>query len=93
MSDPLTPFASDYVAPPPNRTVAVGRIVLFHPGAGVELPTSTSADAHPAIITRVWEDDMVNLMVFPDAGTPIAVTSVHHGDPAATTGNCWSWPY
>lgn len=77
----------------PNRTVAVGRIVLFHPANGDQLPTPNHADAHPAIITRVWSDEMVNLMVFPDAGTPVARTSVPFGDAAATAANCWSWPY
>lgn len=38
--------------------------------------TSNGADHAPAIITRVWSPDMVNVMVFPDAITPRPATSV-----------------
>ncbi|MER7280431.1 hypothetical protein ABT369_38940 [Dactylosporangium sp. NPDC000244] len=30
----------------------------------------------PALITSVWPDDMINVVAFPDAMEPIAVTSV-----------------
>jgi hypothetical protein len=30
----------------------------------------------PAVITRVWSDDMVNVTAFVDCGSPQAVTSV-----------------
>jgi hypothetical protein len=32
---------------------------------------------HPAMITRVWSDNCVNLVVFPDANAPFTATSVN----------------
>jgi hypothetical protein len=37
---------------------------------------SNGATEHPAIITRVWGHDMVNLTVFPDDVPPTTRTSV-----------------
>lgn len=37
---------------------------------------SNGINEHPAIITRVWRDDLVNLTVFPDAAVPTSFTSV-----------------
>lgn len=31
---------------------------------------------HPGVITRVWNDAYVNVVIFPDASAPYAVTSV-----------------
>lgn len=42
---------------------SVGRIVLVMGGAA----KSNGADVAPAVITRVWSDEMVNVTVFPDA--------------------------
>jgi hypothetical protein len=52
---------------------SLGRIVLVC-GESVKY---NGADVAPAIVTRVWSDDMVNLTVFPDAETGLRATSVH----------------
>lgn len=51
---------------------AIGRIVHL---VGTHAD-SNGADVAPAIITRVWSDEMINVCVFPDSGTPHNVTSV-----------------
>lgn len=77
-----------------ERAVAVGRIVLFYPGQGdCELFERNGAECHPAMITRVWNDEMVNLIVFPDSGTPVPRTSVSFGEPAVSAHSTWRWPY
>lgn len=48
----------------------VGDIVLFNSYH------SNGVDAHPAIVTRVWGPDCVNLQVLPDCGAPFVKTSV-----------------
>ena len=51
----------------------VGRSVLVTGGAAV----FNGADVAPAVITRVWSDDLVNVTVFPDASQGVcACTSV-----------------
>jgi hypothetical protein len=51
---------------------SIGRIVhLIGPYAN-----SNGAGVAPAIITRVWANDMVNVTAFPDAGGAQPVTSV-----------------
>lgn len=49
---------------------SLGRIVLF--GA----LDSNGQKEHPAIITRVWSDECVNLTVLPDYGAPVCKSSV-----------------
>lgn len=63
-------------------TPSVGRIVLFH-GKG---------DPVPAIVTRVWSGDCVNLHVFQDALPSVPVTSVVFRDSNPGAGQSWSWP-
>ena len=57
-------------------TVKIGDIVLFQQ-ATHEMPYN-GGDVHPAIVSRVWSNTMVNLHVFPDAGVPFVATSVQH---------------
>lgn len=45
----------------------IGRVVWFHP---------TELETHAAIITQVWGDEMVNLVVFDYDGNPKGETSV-----------------
>ena len=62
---------------------SVGRIVLFK--------EHNTLNIVPAIITRVHGDEgCVNLLVFPDCGTPYVSTSVAHS-PEPQDG-AWSWP-
>lgn len=52
----------------------VGRIVHFRSLTGESF--NGTHDPQAAIITRVWSESVVNLTVFPDAGTPFSETSV-----------------
>lgn len=63
---------------------SVGRIVHFHATTGAD--EFNGSKTHPAIITRVWSDDCVNLHVFFDANAPQVRTSC-----SASLG-MWSWP-
>ena len=54
---------------------SIGRIVLM-PVDAINLP-SNGADVVPAIITRVWNDGLVNVQAFLDGGLGVAKTSVH----------------
>lgn len=40
------------------------------------LEQHNGSSEHPAIVTKVWDNHVVNVMVMPDAGTPFAMTSV-----------------
>lgn len=53
-------------------TPSIGRIVhVIGPDA-----ESNGAAVAPAIITRVWSEDLVNVTIFPDGAAPVARTSV-----------------
>jgi hypothetical protein len=69
---------------------AVGRIVIFVQPA-TEQPVNGTRE-HPAIITRVWNDGLVNLQVFYDAAPVEARTSVGPYDVEAPDGWGWRWP-
>lgn len=56
--------------------VKVGDIVLFRGGV------SNATQVHPAVVTRVWAQNCVNLQVLPDCGTPYVETSVMRDDSA-----------
>lgn len=49
----------------------VGRTVLYRSNA-----TRNGADVHPAVVTRVWNETMVNLHVFFDASPSEPRTSI-----------------
>lgn len=55
------------------QTPTLGRIVLVK-GDRV---MSNGSRVHPAIVTRVFSPDVINVMVMPDARTPEPQTSVH----------------
>ena len=52
------------------QTPTIGRIVIL------KGHKSNGSDEHPAIITRVWNEDAVNLTAFPDFEAPKLLTSV-----------------
>lgn len=70
----------------------VGRIVHFFPGDNADHQSNGNGPNDPiaAVITRVWNDDMVNLMVFVDGPAPIWVTSVMRS--AQAPNRRWDWP-
>lgn len=53
-----------------EQLVTVGTVVMVH---GY---TSNGADTHCAIVTRVFSQKLVNLILMPDNGTPLPMTSV-----------------
>lgn len=63
---------------------SIGRIVVFH--AINQSDEFNGVKDHPAIITRVWSDDCVNLLVFFDAHAPQARTS------CSMSLKMWDWP-
>lgn len=53
-------------------TPTIGRIVhVIGPDA-----ESNGAKVAPGVITRVWSDDLINVLIFPDGVAPMARTSV-----------------
>lgn len=71
---------------------SIGRIVIYHCKesdnvSALGAPLSLLPDM-PAIITRIWSDTVVNLIVFWDTGSPASATSV----PFGTEFYNWSWP-
>jgi hypothetical protein len=64
----------------------VGRIVHYR---GDEF---NGVSVHPAIVTRVWNDGLVNLTVFPDAHAPIVRTSVYLLSKDDNAKNTAFWP-
>lgn len=59
----------------------VGQTVQFFPAprdSGALGNGQRHGDPVAAIVTRVWQDDYVNLAVFADTDPPVARTSVHH---------------
>lgn len=71
-------------------TPTVGRIVIFRQPVNEE-PVNGMRE-HPAIITRVWSNDLVNLHVFYDGAPSAARTSVVRADDVDLTGYTWHWP-
>jgi hypothetical protein len=69
-----------------------GRMVLFKSDSPHEMGHG-SAQEVPAIVTHVWSDLCVNLMVMRDGHdqTPIGVTSVCH-DSMGHQSHSWRWP-
>jgi hypothetical protein len=68
---------------------SIGRIVI-HRGI-----LSNGTLLHPAIITRVWTDETVNLTVFPDFGPPSlqpSQTLIADPNDGDETGFGWYWP-
>jgi len=53
----------------------VGRVVYYRP-CFEDMLAKTEGEPLAAIITKVWDDRMVNLIVFDQAGTPYGRTSI-----------------
>lgn len=66
---------------------SLGRIVLFRSY------NSNGSIEHPAIITRVWSDTCVNLIVFLDMAIPMLKSSVIQDEDVSSDNNyAWRWP-
>jgi hypothetical protein len=86
---------------------SIGRIVQYYEGDG-EAPMANWRNAswsgtngtrvHPAMITRVWADTCVNLLVFFDGAGESVRTSMQHLPDAVfaenrhCTNSGWRWP-
>ena len=66
---------------------SIGRIVLVKHKTPVNGQHESAA-----IITQVWRDDVVNLMVLPGAGQPYSMPEVPHEDSKAGGEERWRWP-
>lgn len=65
-----------------------GRIVLVTtPGREIN-----GQIEHAAIVTQVWSDTMVNVMLMPGAGDPVPQGSVAFADPPSPVAMSWRWP-
>lgn len=71
-----------------------GRIVLVKLREMGTPKLYNGGDEHPAVVTAVHGNNMVNVRVFVDgADNPLWVTSVPHEDDAAGFGGAtWRWP-
>jgi hypothetical protein len=58
-----------------QRFPRLGATVVYHQPPG-EKSLGNGAKEHPAIITRVWGPDCVNIKVFPDCGEIVDRTSI-----------------
>lgn len=63
-----------------------GRIVL------VTDADSNGVTEHPAIVTRVWSPECINMTVFPDYGVPYCMSSVSVSDDGSSQPHRWRWP-
>lgn len=68
--------------------------IVAKPGIGqtVILSTASKIDGqneHAAIITKVIDDDLVNVTVLPSAGSPYPIVSVYHERHSAAAALSW----
>lgn len=54
----------------------VGRVVLFHPGPFFQGAKASPGEPLPAMVARVWSDEMINVGGFDANGVPFSATSV-----------------
>ena len=71
-------------------TPTIGRVVIFTQAEG-EQPFNC-ARVHPAIVTRVANEHVVNLCVFLDGNPTAPYTSVPHASVAPPGSQSWDWP-
>jgi hypothetical protein len=94
-----------------THKASIGRIVHYYQGDieapdifqkgeghGHEWRGTNGTRTHPAMITRVWTDDCVNLLVFFDASAPMVMTSMTllpnevFAEGMHCTNSGWRWP-
>lgn len=66
----------------------IGRTVIYRFPDHEQIPLNNYAEVAPAVITRVWTDDCVNLKVLADGPFDLWKTSVTQGDGP----HQWKWP-
>ena len=73
-------------------TPTIGRIVHVFPGENTQWHFNGNGANDPiaAIITRVWNNDSINVIAFPDASTPLPLTSVNRKKTHPSMR--WDWP-
>jgi hypothetical protein len=70
----------------------VGRTVLFRSPNSIDIGSDPfNHGPVPAIITKVWSDDCVNLQIMRDNMEPLAMTSVTYSDVETPPGPSWHW--
>jgi hypothetical protein len=72
----------------------VGRVVLFHPGAGFTGVAAGKGIPLPAMVARVWSDTCINVGGFDANGIPFSATSVlliQDDNPVPTGGHYCTW--
>ena len=47
---------------------------------------------HAAIITQVWNDDMINAYVMPGSGSPMVMGSIYQEGHPSAGDTRWRWP-
>ena len=71
----------------------VGDVVVFYPDIMDKDCLTNNKSPHegvPAIVTTTFQENMVNLVVFPDCGETIHRTSIDKR-PGEGILNCWDW--
>jgi len=68
----------------------VGQIVIYRMHQS-EAPIN-GAHEHPAVVTRVWNDAMVNLHVMFDGRAAEPIGSVSHASVVHPFARAWRWP-
>lgn len=83
MPAPKPPFPARAVESKPTK----GRIVLVTTREKIG-----GENEHAAMITRVIDDDSVNVMVMPAEGMPYPIPSVRHVRNSVVGSLTWRWP-
>lgn len=72
-----------------QSNASVGRIVHFDSPDRTQLGYSN--EPVPAVITKVWDGDFVDLTIFRNMDTPLVLSSVQFSEDP-TAGMRWFWP-
>jgi hypothetical protein len=68
----------------------IGRIVLFRDKSYTDI---YGLPEYPAIVTRVWDTNVINLTIFIDGLSPKFESSVVYNEQVSDSdAHCWRWP-
>lgn len=80
----------------PEQAPNVAQSAIARPSLGrIVLVTDTGSNGpaeHPAIVNCVHSQDCINVMVFPDGGTPYSMTSLTASEDGSAQPQRWRWP-